>query len=169
MYPERRFYKSSGQPQTLPRIYPSFKEDFLLVTDLYLVYEGINETTGRPIIKAHLNPMVPWIWTGLIVMVFGTILALVPNAAPARVTAPVAGARARDGGSGRLKMTSLVLKALVCNWPSWFWRSFSSWAPATTRRFNKLGHSMMCTCGCGQVLLECNHVGASRPTRCGMS
>jgi cytochrome c-type biogenesis protein CcmH len=26
-------------------------------------------------------------------------------------------------------------------------------------RFNKLGHSMMCTCGCGQVLLECNHVG----------
>jgi cytochrome c-type biogenesis protein CcmF len=89
MYPERRFYKSSGQPQTLPRIYPSFKEDFLLVTDLYLVYEGINETTGRPIIKAHLNPMVPWIWTGLIVMVFGTILALVPNAAVVRVTAPV--------------------------------------------------------------------------------
>ncbi|MBI3478132.1 MAG: heme lyase CcmF/NrfE family subunit [Acidobacteria bacterium] len=89
MYPERRFYKSSGQPQTLPRIYPSFKEDFLLVTDLYLVYEGINETTGRPIIKAHVNPMVPWIWTGLIVMVFGTILALVPNASTVRVAAPV--------------------------------------------------------------------------------
>ncbi len=88
MYPERRSYKSSGQPQTLPRIYPSFKEDFLLVTDLYLVYEGINETTGRPIIKAHLNPMVPWIWTGLIVMVFGTITALIPNAAPVRVAVP---------------------------------------------------------------------------------
>jgi len=26
-------------------------------------------------------------------------------------------------------------------------------------RFNKLGHAMMCPCGCGQVLLECNHVG----------
>lgn len=26
-------------------------------------------------------------------------------------------------------------------------------------RFNNLGHRMMCTCGCGQVLLECNHVG----------
>ena len=26
-------------------------------------------------------------------------------------------------------------------------------------RFNSLGHRMMCTCGCGQVLLECNHVG----------
>ena len=26
-------------------------------------------------------------------------------------------------------------------------------------RFNKVGHEMMCACGCGQILLECNHVG----------
>jgi cytochrome c-type biogenesis protein CcmH/NrfF len=26
-------------------------------------------------------------------------------------------------------------------------------------RFEKLGHEMICTCGCGQILLECNHVG----------
>ena len=26
-------------------------------------------------------------------------------------------------------------------------------------RFNELGHQLMCICGCGQVLLECNHVG----------
>src|SRR6185437_12199713 len=26
-------------------------------------------------------------------------------------------------------------------------------------RFNRLGHNMMCACGCGQILLECNHVG----------
>jgi len=26
-------------------------------------------------------------------------------------------------------------------------------------RFKDLGHRLMCTCGCGQVLLECNHVG----------
>src|ERR1017187_2995605 len=26
-------------------------------------------------------------------------------------------------------------------------------------RFKDRGHRMMCTCGCGQVLLECNHVG----------
>jgi cytochrome c-type biogenesis protein CcmH/NrfF len=24
--------------------------------------------------------------------------------------------------------------------------------------FNKLGHEMVCACGCGQILLECNHV-----------
>jgi cytochrome c-type biogenesis protein CcmH len=31
--------------------------------------------------------------------------------------------------------------------------------PATDARFKDLGHRMMCTCGCGQILLECNHVG----------
>ena len=29
--------------------------------------------------------------------------------------------------------------------------------PAT--RFKEIGHQLMCICGCGQVLLECNHVG----------
>ena len=60
-----------------------------MVKDLYIVYEGVNQDTGRPIIKAHLNPMVPWIWLGVIVMVLGTISALIPNAVPVRVTAPV--------------------------------------------------------------------------------
>jgi len=26
-------------------------------------------------------------------------------------------------------------------------------------RFNELGHQLMCICSCGQILLECNHVG----------
>ncbi|HTW60007.1 MAG TPA: cytochrome c-type biogenesis protein CcmH [Terriglobales bacterium] len=26
-------------------------------------------------------------------------------------------------------------------------------------RFDELGHGLMCICGCGQILLECNHVG----------
>ncbi len=29
--------------------------------------------------------------------------------------------------------------------------------PAT--RFDQLGHKLMCTCGCAELLLECNHVG----------
>ena len=31
-------------------------------------------------------------------------------------------------------------------------------ADANTR-FNSLGHKMMCQCSCGQILLECNHMG----------
>ena len=88
MYPERRFYKASQQTQTIPRIYPTVAQDLFLVKDLYLVYEGVNQDTGKPIIKAHLNPMVPYIWLGLVIMIFGTITALVPNAVPVRVSAP---------------------------------------------------------------------------------
>jgi cytochrome c-type biogenesis protein CcmF len=88
MAPERRFYKASGQPQTMPNIYPTFMQDLFLVNDIYLVYEGKNETTGRPIIKAHLNPLVPWIWIGLVIMVFGTVVALAPNYVPVTVAAP---------------------------------------------------------------------------------
>ena len=88
MYPERRLYKASSQPQTIPRIYPTYAQDLFLVSDLYVVYEGRNEETGRPIIKAHLNPMVPWIWSGLIIMIFGTITCLIPNTSPLRATVP---------------------------------------------------------------------------------
>ena len=34
------------------------------------------------------------------------------------------------------------------------------------QRFEKIGHELMCTCGCNQILLECNHVGC--PTSGGM-
>ena len=32
-------------------------------------------------------------------------------------------------------------------------------------RFDKLGHQMMCMCGCNQILLECNHVGCTYSER----
>ena len=32
-------------------------------------------------------------------------------------------------------------------------------------RFQKLGHKLMCVCGCNQILLECNHVGCSYSDR----
>src|SRR5881227_1063204 len=32
-------------------------------------------------------------------------------------------------------------------------------------RVDRLGHQMMCVCGCNQILLECNHVGCSYSTR----
>lgn len=83
LYPERRFFKASQQASTIPQIRSTARED------LYLVYEGENQDTGRPIIKAHLNPLVMWIWVGVWIMIVGTMLALVPNAVPVQVRAPV--------------------------------------------------------------------------------
>src|ERR1700686_3247602 len=32
-------------------------------------------------------------------------------------------------------------------------------------RFQRMGHEMVCACGCGQILLECNHVGCTYSSR----
>jgi len=42
---------------------------------------------------------------------------------------------------------------------------FTVGAGDTAARYNELGHQMMCTCGCNQVLLECNHVGCTVSTQ----
>ena len=34
-----------------------------------------------------------------------------------------------------------------------------------SKRFDRIGHKMMCVCGCGQVLLDCNHVGCPDSSR----
>ena len=79
--PERRFYKASNQASTMPFIRSTINKD------LYIVYEGLNQDTGHPILKAHVNPLVMWIWLGVWIILLGTGLALVPNA-PAQVRVP---------------------------------------------------------------------------------
>lgn len=71
--PEKRFYPSSQQTQTMVANHST------LAWDLYVVYEGKNPDTGLPIIKAFLNPLVIWIWIGLVITVIGTGVALLPN------------------------------------------------------------------------------------------
>jgi cytochrome c-type biogenesis protein CcmF len=79
MSPEKRVYRASQQPQTMVAIHSTIE------WDLYVVYEGANPDTGQPIIKAFLNPLVGWIWAGVAIMFFGTVLALIPSATPATV------------------------------------------------------------------------------------
>jgi cytochrome c-type biogenesis protein CcmF len=83
MTPEKRFYRASGQPQTMVAIHSTPE------WDLYVVYEGANPDTGQPIIKAFLNPLVGWIWAGLVLIVLGTFVALVPSATPATASVRV--------------------------------------------------------------------------------
>jgi cytochrome c-type biogenesis protein CcmF len=84
LYPELRVYKASNQPDHKVAIRSTPLED------LYVVYEGQNPDTDRPIIKAFVNPLVSWIWIGWLILVLGTGVALVPNAAQIKSTVPVA-------------------------------------------------------------------------------
>jgi cytochrome c-type biogenesis protein CcmH len=47
-------------------------------------------------------------------------------------------------------LQALALAVAVC---------FSLGATDASSRFNNLSHRLMCTCGCAEILGECNHVG----------
>jgi len=81
--PEKRFYTASQQPSTIVAIHSTLSED------IYVVFEGRDRQTDKPIIKVFLNPLVNWIWIGVGIIVFGTFIALVPPLKPVRRVEPV--------------------------------------------------------------------------------
>ncbi len=97
MAPEKRFYSASQQTSTMVANHST------LAWDLYVVYAGKNPDSGQPIIKVFLNPLVAWIWIGVLVVVAGTAVALSPNltaalAASRTKTVPAREALAAQGG-----------------------------------------------------------------------
>jgi cytochrome c-type biogenesis protein CcmF len=78
---ERRFKASGGQPVHIVANHSTLRED------LYVVFQGLDVASGHPTIKAIINPLVNWIWIGVLVIAFGTGMALVPNAVT--VSAPL--------------------------------------------------------------------------------
>jgi cytochrome c-type biogenesis protein CcmF len=76
LYPEKRNYESSQETGTMVAIYSTLRED------LYVVYAGRSPETNKIVIHAYLNPLVKWVWLGGVVVVLGTLLALIPNRAP---------------------------------------------------------------------------------------
>jgi len=56
------------------------------------------------------------------------------------------------------KSSSILRRALHCSLICLAVFAFAG-AGDPASRFNEVGHQLMCICSCGQVLLECNHVG----------
>jgi cytochrome c-type biogenesis protein CcmF len=81
LYPERRNFPGNQESGTMVAIYSTLKED------LYVVYAGMNPQTNLPTVHAFINPLVKWVWWGGMVVVMGTIVALVPNRAAVVVLA----------------------------------------------------------------------------------
>ena len=79
MFPAKKFFKASQQPDTIVANHSTPKED------LYVIYAGKNFDTDRPIIKAFINPLVMWIWAGVWILIFGTVVAMVPPMTAAAV------------------------------------------------------------------------------------
>lgn len=71
--PQRRFYKASQQPISHVAIQRTLRED------LYVVLAGQDPGTNKAVIEVFVNPLVVWVWIGGIVMVLGTLIALIPS------------------------------------------------------------------------------------------
>ena len=71
--PEKRFYHASQTSSTMVALHST------ALSDLYVIFEGRNPDSGRPIVKAFLNPLVSWIWIGVLIVVAGTLFALAPS------------------------------------------------------------------------------------------
>src|SRR5438128_2982861 len=91
LFPERRNFPAGEESGTMVAIYSTLRED------LYVVYAGVNQGSEVPTIHIFLNPLVKWVWFGGIVVVMGTIVALLPSRHPALA---LAGSKAPEGAPG---------------------------------------------------------------------
>ncbi|HJZ64648.1 MAG TPA: heme lyase CcmF/NrfE family subunit [Candidatus Acidoferrum sp.] len=73
LFPERRNFPTNQESGTMVAIYSTLRED------LYVVYAGVNQGSDVPTIHVFLNPLVKWVWFGGVVVVMGTIVALIPS------------------------------------------------------------------------------------------
>jgi cytochrome c-type biogenesis protein CcmF len=71
--PERRFYLASRQPTSEVAIRRRLNED------LYVNFASVSDDNRTVTIQAYVFPLVSWIWIGYWVVLFGTIICLVPS------------------------------------------------------------------------------------------
>jgi cytochrome c-type biogenesis protein CcmF len=70
--PELRVYKASQQPLTQVALHKNLKEDF------YMVFAGLDNSEKKAVLQIYINPLVSWLWFGTEILVFGTIITLLP-------------------------------------------------------------------------------------------
>ncbi len=91
LFPERRNFPAGEESGTMVAIYST------LLEDLYVVYAGVNQGSAMPTIHIFLNPLVKWVWFGGVVVVLGTLVALLPSRQAELV---LAGGKAAEPAAG---------------------------------------------------------------------
>ena len=72
MNPAKQYHPVQDQTMTEVAILSDYRED------LYLILGGIQKD-GTVYIKAHINPLVTWIWWGGYILIIGTLIAMWPT------------------------------------------------------------------------------------------
>ena len=78
--PAKFSYRSRpDQPTTEIAVMHTLRED------VYLVIGSADANTGRITLQAHINPLVSWIWIGVLILILGTSISLWPEVSLAKV------------------------------------------------------------------------------------
>ena len=70
--PEKRMYWLEQQPNSIPAIYSTLRED------IYIILTAI-EPDGSATLKVYRNPLVNWLWAGLVLFSLGCVAVLWPT------------------------------------------------------------------------------------------
>src|SRR5690606_34328426 len=148
MYPARWYFAGrEGEPTTEVALRRGIGED------LYLVLAGYDAGVQKADLQIRINPLINWMWIGVGIMMFGTLLAYLPERAFAFATSRVP--------SGSVP-TSMAVLALLLGAPhaahAQHVEQAHASSPAAQNQLEvELRHCLVCTCGsCGrQRIGEC--------------
>ena len=73
LHPTHDFFVPQQQPMTIPAMRSS------LVEDLYVIVAGWEDGGATATFKAHVNPLINWLWIGGLVFILGTAVASWPD------------------------------------------------------------------------------------------
>jgi len=105
MHPAKWFFRRhEDEPTSYVDIHKTLGED------LYIVLNGIEAKTEMANIKVVINPLVDWIWLGFLLLIFGTVIAFLPDRAYALASAA--------GKSDKAKAATAALALLFVLLPS---------------------------------------------------
>tara|TARA_B100000029_G_scaffold198492_1_gene196613 strand:- start:49749 stop:51725 length:1977 start_codon:yes stop_codon:yes gene_type:complete len=82
MAPEKRVYPIQDQVTSEVSIWSTLNED------LYVVLAELNETLDVATFKIYINPLVNWVWGGMVLLTIGTLILLLPDRFGRKSTAP---------------------------------------------------------------------------------
>jgi len=143
MFPAKWYFrKHEDQPTTEVAIRRSFAED------IYLVLPAFDLAEQSASMEIVVNPLVNWVWVGFGFLALGTLIALLPETVFAFALARV---------PANAVTTSLLLLLSLVLWPAAvIAQSAETVSPRQRSELQRrLEGSIMCTCGCNQIMGSC--------------
>jgi cytochrome c-type biogenesis protein CcmF len=148
MYPARWYYAGrEAEPTTEVALRRGIDED------LYVVLAGYDAGQQRADVQVRINPLVNWIWIGVAVMMFGSLIAYLPERAFAFATSKVPDSAVTTS----LLLLALALGSVVPAHAQHVEDPNATFLAAQTELEKELRSYLICTCGtCGrQRISEC--------------